>query len=157
MVKGSVESRTDVSGVIVQTETTSGFQGKGTPVRTAECPRGKSDNGEQRSSLCLWKEMIVSPAAWACVAGNTGTTVGTVVVTSWLPTYYKELFRINLHDLGFVSLVRFGRLYTQDIDNRYGREARVVPRLLSGEPLRPAQNLLLSKLKVFDDEHIPMA
>ena len=62
--------------------------------------------------------MTVSPAAWACVAGNTGTTVGTVVVMSWLPTYFQELLRINLQDLGLVSLVRFRRLYIENIGNR---------------------------------------
>ena len=157
MVNGRVKSRTDVSGVIVQTEATPGFQGKGTPVRTAECRRGKSANGEQRSSSFPWREMTASPAAWACVAGNTGTTVGTVVVMSWLPTYFKELFRINLQDLGFVSLVRFRRQYMKNIGNRSGREAPVVLRLLLCEPVNHARNLLLSKLKIFADEHIPTA
>ena len=138
---GRDESRADVTGDIVQTETTQGFQEKGTPVGTAECRRGKSADGEQISSSFPWREMIVSPAAWAHVAGTTGTTVGTVVVMSWLPTYFKELLRIDLQDLGFVSLVRFRRLYNKNVDNRCGREAPIVLILLFCKPVRAPRKL----------------
>ena len=153
MINGREGRRTDVTGIIVQTKTSPGFQEKGTLVTEAEGRRGEQARGEDISSSCPWREMIVSPAAWASVAGNTGTAVGTVVVMSWLPSYFKELFGINLQDLGFVSLVRFRKLYINSIANRYGREAQAFIRLLSCEPLSPGQNLLRSKLNMFADEH----
>lgn len=54
--------------------------------------------------------MSASPAAWACVAGNVGASTGVNVMMSWLPTYFRELFRVDLKDIGLALLVRTRRL-----------------------------------------------
>lgn len=129
--KGREGSGTKAADVVVQTETTPVLQGRGTPITRAEYRRGQSTNdtveaapdyGEARPSPFPCREIIVSPAAWAYVAGNIGTTLGTSVVVSWLPTYFEELFRFDMQDLGFISLVRLRWLRLQNVDALYVRK-----------------------------------
>ena len=63
-------------------------------------------SSQAKSSPFPWKAMSRSPAAWACVTAGVGAGTGINVVMSWLPTYFEELFLVELKDLGLVSLVR---------------------------------------------------
>lgn len=63
-------------------------------------------SSQAKSSPFPWKAMSMSPAAWACVTAGVGAGTGINVVMSWLPTYFEELFLVELKDLSLVSLVR---------------------------------------------------
>lgn len=56
-----------------------------------------------------WRKMVVSPAAWACVAGNVGAGTAINVLISWLPSYYEDFIQVDLEDIGLVAQVRVPR------------------------------------------------
>ncbi|CAM9735683.1 unnamed protein product, partial [Hapterophycus canaliculatus] len=47
--------------------------------------------------------MLASPAAWAVVAGNVGAGTAINVVMSWLPTYFEELIKVDLSEIGLFA------------------------------------------------------
>lgn len=110
---GRGNGRKDVGDSIVRAQISPAFAGKDPPAKsTATEKKGAvfRRSSEAKPSAFPWRAMSVSPAAWACVAGNVGAGTGINVVMSWLPTYFEEFFRIHLKNIGLASLVRTRRL-----------------------------------------------
>ena len=94
------------------------FAGKDPPAKDTALGKAGAVCGRRsqaKPSSFPWRAMSVSPAAWACVAGNLGASTGMNVVMSWLPSYFEELFRIDLQDVGLASLVRTRRLRLKQV------------------------------------------
>lgn len=52
-----------------------------------------------------WRDMLLSPAAWAVVAGNVGAGTAINILMNWLPLYYQALVHVDLEDIGLVAQV----------------------------------------------------
>lgn len=110
---GRGNGRKVVGDSIVRTKIPPAFADKDPPAK--DTALGKTGavlgrSSEAKPSSFPWRAMSVSPAAWACVAGNVGAGTGINVVMSWLPTYFEEFFLVHLKDIGLASLVRSRRL-----------------------------------------------
>ena len=80
-----------------------GVQGTDTAVATSKAPTN--------TTLCIkdvpWMEFAKSKAFWAIVAAQVSVGIGSCLSFSWLPTYYHEVYHVDVADSAAFCLVPF--------------------------------------------------
>ncbi|KAK9768539.1 hypothetical protein K7432_000750 [Basidiobolus ranarum] len=59
-----------------------------------------------------WGDIFASKEVWAILLNQFCNSWGFYVLLSWLPTYYKDVFDVDLNELGYFSGMLYSELYT---------------------------------------------
>ncbi|KAK9694940.1 hypothetical protein K7432_013223 [Basidiobolus ranarum] len=54
-----------------------------------------------------WNEILSSKEVWAILLNQFCSSWGFYVLLSWLPTYYKDVFDVDLNELGYFSVLPY--------------------------------------------------